>query len=57
MNSIELEKQRVAIDNYNAQYYELKKKKDSDQCLRKYVLLLQYIYYSFKFYWLYLFLL
>lgn len=35
MNSIELEKQRVAIDEYNKQYYELKKGKDQHQTQRK----------------------
>jgi structural maintenance of chromosome 3 (chondroitin sulfate proteoglycan 6) len=35
MNSIELEKQRVAIDEYNKRYYELKKAKDQHQSQRK----------------------
>lgn len=35
MNSIELEKQRVAIDEYNKKYYELKKTKDHHQSQRK----------------------
>ncbi|XP_025423597.1 structural maintenance of chromosomes protein 3-like [Sipha flava] len=34
MNSIELEKQRVAIDEYNKRYYELKKAKDQHQSQR-----------------------
>lgn len=35
MNSIELEKQRVAIDEYNKRYYELKKNKDQLQSQRQ----------------------
>lgn len=35
MNSIELEKQRVSIDEYNKKYYELKKAKDQHQSQRK----------------------
>ena len=36
----ELERQRVAIDEYNKQYYELKKDKDTYQSNRKLVIVL-----------------
>lgn len=34
MNSVELEKQRVSIDEYNKRYYELKKTKDQHHSQR-----------------------
>jgi len=37
MNSVELEKQRVSIDEYNKKFYELKKSKDQNQNQRRLV--------------------